>query len=229
MEGSPLLIEAIKIRKSYWLGGVETPVLRGIDIKIPQGACLAITGASGTGKSTLLHILASLDPPTEGKVLFHGEDLYAKEDRFLSRLRNEQVGFVFQFHHLMPEFTALENVMMPLLIRGVSRREAREKAKEVLGGLGLELRGHHRPAELSGGEQQRVAVARAVIGSPTVLFADEPTGNLDRENGEKLVEVLLHLHRTQKTCLVLVTHNEEIARRFPGKWRLAEGRLHESR
>ena len=221
------LIEAREVRKSYWIGKIETPVLNGIRLKIPERACLSVTGASGTGKSTLLHLLASLDPPTGGKVLFRGLDLYAERDRSLSRLRNEQIGFVFQFHHLMPEFTALENVMMPLLIRGVPRAEARERADAVLAELGLQARSGHRPAELSGGEQQRVAVGRAIVGTPAILFADEPTGNLDRANGGKLVEILLGLHARRGMSLVLVTHNEEIAGKFPVRFHLAEGRLRE--
>ncbi|MBI3540661.1 MAG: ABC transporter ATP-binding protein, partial [Deltaproteobacteria bacterium] len=172
------LIQASQVFKSYWNGPAETPVLKGVDFQIDPRDLVAIVGASGAGKSTLLHILGSLDAPSSGTVSFDGKALYERSDEDLARLRNEAIGFVFQFHHLLPEFSALENVMMPLLIRGEARRRVEEKAKTLLERLGLQARSSHRPTELSGGEQQRVAVARALVGSPRVLFADEPTGNL---------------------------------------------------
>ncbi len=220
-----MLLEGQGLKKSFWIGRVETRVLQGIDIRIEEKEMIAIVGASGAGKSTLLHLLGSLDPPTEGKVLFEGKDLYAKKDRELSRLRNEAIGFVFQFHHLLPEFTALENVMMPLLIRGESKDLSREKSEGWLGRLGLSARSHHLPAELSGGEQQRVAVARAVVTSPRILFADEPTGNLDHETGEALLNLLFSLREEQKMALVLVTHNPSVATRFPKTIHLEDGRI----
>lgn len=222
-QDTEILIAGRGIHKSCGEGSRETTILRGVDIDIRRRSLLAIVGASGAGKSTLLHVLSSLDPPTAGTVLFEGRDLYRYGDEELSRFRNETIGFVFQFHHLMPEFTALENVMMPLLIRGEGRSPARRKGEAVLGRLGLEKRGHHRPAELSGGEQQRVAVARAVVAEPGILFADEPTGNLDHENGESLMELLFELYREREMALVMVTHNAEIAGRFAEKICLEDG------
>jgi lipoprotein-releasing system ATP-binding protein len=219
------LIKASQIKKSYWIGPVETPVLKGVDLSIGRKELLAIVGASGAGKSTLLHILGSLDPPTEGSVLFEGAELYRKGDEELARLRNEAVGFVFQFHHLMPEFTTLENVMMPLLIRGESRGAARERGFSLLERLGLAKRAGHRPTELSGGEQQRAAVARALVTSPKILFADEPTGNLDQENGEKLIDLFFELYRERDMSVVLVTHNPALAARFPKRVHLEDGRV----
>ncbi|MBI2083148.1 MAG: ABC transporter ATP-binding protein [Deltaproteobacteria bacterium] len=222
---SEILIEAKGIKKSYWQGEVETPVLKGVDVVVARGAQMVITGASGAGKSTLLHVLASLDPPTGGSVFFQGSDLYQKADQALSELRNREIGFVFQFHHLLPELNALENVMLPLLVRGESRRAIQDRAKGVLAELGLESRLRHRPSELSGGEQQRVAVARAIAGRPSLLFADEPTGNLDRDSGDRLVESLLELHRREGMALVVVTHNERMMNCFQSKHLLSDGRL----
>lgn len=219
------LIEAVDIKKSYWVSSLETSVLKGIGFSIEEASCIAITGPSGAGKSTFLHILASLDPPTEGQVFFKGQNLYAEKDEVLSRIRNSEIGFVFQFHHLLPEFTALENTMMPLLIRGEKRKKARQRAEEVLERMSLSYRSHHRPAELSGGEQQRVAIARAIVGRPGVLFADEPTGNLDRENGERLMSHLLELQSEEGMAIVLVTHNEGLASQFPQRFHLADGHL----
>lgn len=220
----PALIQAREITKSFHLNSVETKVLKGIDILIRENDLLSISGASGAGKSTLLHILSSLEPPTSGVVFFDGRDLYREKEGALSRIRNRSIGFVFQSHHLMPEFTALENVMMPLLVRGDGKKDARARAAELLERLGLSARGPHLPSELSGGEQQRVSVARALATSPRVLFADEPTGNLDRENGEKLIGLFLELHKTQKMALVLVTHNLQIASRFPKRILMEDGR-----
>lgn len=225
MKHKKILIDAQGIKKSFWIGPVETPVLKGIDLSIEEKGLAAIIGASGAGKSTLLHILSSLDPPTEGVVRFEGEEVYRKRDEELARLRNEAIGFVFQFHHLMPEFTALENVMMPLLVRREGKGPARKNSLGLLKRLGLEGRAGHRPAELSGGEQQRVAVARALVTSPRILFADEPTGNLDHENGEKLMKLLFELHREREMALVLVTHNQKVAAQFPKRIHLEDGRV----
>ncbi len=219
------IIVAQGVKKSFWIGSSETQVLKGVDLTIEPAGLMAIIGASGAGKSTLLHILGSLDRPTEGTVLFEGENLYRNRDEVLSALRNRAIGFVFQFHHLMPEFTALENVMLPLLMRSKGKSYARKDAVRLLEELGLEGRMHHRPTELSGGEQQRVAVARALVTGPKILFADEPTGNLDHENGERLMELLLQVHRERKTALVLVTHNAAITARFPKKVHLEDGRI----
>ncbi len=217
------LIEAHGVCKSFWIGGVETKILQGVDLLIKRKSLLAIIGASGAGKSTLLHILSSLEAPTSGSVTFEGEDLYSRKDEYLSFLRNRTIGFVFQFHHLMAEFTALENVMMPLLMRGEGERKVRQESLDILARLGLEKRGHHRPTELSGGEQQRVAVARALVTKPRILFADEPTGNLDHENGKNLMDLFFELHREREMALVLVTHNTEIAARFSEKIHLEDG------
>ncbi len=220
-----LLIRAEGVRKTYRMEALETEVLKGVDVAVGRRARMAIVGPSGAGKSTLLHILSSLDPPSQGRVLFEGEDLYAKGEEALARLRNGTIGFVFQFHHLMPEFTAAENVMMPLLIRGASKSEVRKKSLELLERLGLKDRTLHRPAELSGGEQQRVAVARALVTEPKVLFADEPTGNLDPENGERLMELLFSMSREREMALVMVTHNAAIADRFAQKILMENGRI----
>ncbi len=219
------LIRAEGVRKIYKMDAVETEVLKGVDITVGAGSVMAIVGASGAGKSTLLHILSSLDPPTTGRVLFEGENLYAKDEEELAKFRNGTVGFVFQFHHLMPEFSASENVMMPLLIRGEGKSEARKKSLELLDRLGLKERTRHRPTELSGGEQQRVAVARALVVSPKVLFADEPTGNLDLQNGERLMDLLFSITRERGMALVMVTHNPAIAGRFPEKIFMENGRI----
>lgn len=225
----PSLIRARNVRKSYWIEDTETPVLKGVDLDIETGSLTAIVGSSGAGKSTLLHVLSSLDAPSDGEVLFEGQPLYGRSDEDLSRFRNRAMGFVFQFHHLLPEFTARENAMMPLLVRGESKGRAGEKADGLLDRLGLKERSEHRPAELSGGEQQRVAVARALIGEPRIVFADEPTGNLDEENGKKLIDLLLALHREREMALVMVTHNPSVAARFPEKIRLEDGRVGKER
>ncbi|HEX5036820.1 MAG TPA: ABC transporter ATP-binding protein [bacterium] len=221
----PSLIRALNVRKSYWIEDTETPVLKGVDLDIESRSLTAIVGSSGAGKSTLLHVLSSLDAPSDGEVLFEGQPLYGRSDEDLSRFRNRTMGFVFQFHHLLPEFTARENAMMPLLVRGESKSRAGEKADVLLKRLGLEARSGHRPAELSGGEQQRVAVARALIGEPRVVFADEPTGNLDEENGKKLIDLLLELHREREMALVMVTHNPAAASRFPERILLEDGKV----
>lgn len=219
------LIEARQVKKSYWLEEAEASVLRGVDLTIEPGDRLVIVGASGCGKSTLLHVISSLEPPSSGEVLFQGHSLYAHKDKELSELRNRHIGFVFQFHHLIAELTTLENVMVPLLIRGMAERTARQKAEHLLGELGLIDRFEHRPSELSGGEQQRVAIARAMITEPQILFADEPTGNLDQANGEKILRLLLDLHQQRKTALVVVTHNEALVKAFPRCFRLSDGVL----
>lgn len=225
MNNRPPLITAKKVKKSYWIDSTETPVLKGVDLEVAPRALTAIVGASGAGKSTLLHVLSSLDPPSEGEVFFEGEALYGRGDEELAAFRNRTMGFVFQFHHLLPEFTALENVMMPLWIRGERKSKSRVAARDLLDRLGLGARMDHRPAELSGGEQQRVAVARALVGGPRVLFADEPTGNLDEENGRKLVDLLVGLHREREMAVILVTHNPAVAERFPEKIRLENGQV----
>ncbi len=200
-------------------------VLDGIDIDIRKGEMLAIVGASGVGKSTFLHILGALDRPTSGKVVYGNVDVFSLDANEVARFRNEHVGFVFQFHHLLPEFTALENVMMPAFIRRIDRKEAAEAAAAILGDVGLGNRLHHRPGELSGGEQQRVAVARALMLGPDVVLADEPTGNLDTHTGEAVHDLLFSINRKKGITFVIVTHNDKLAVRADRVLRMTEGRL----
>lgn len=205
-------------------GGV-IQVLDGVDLDLGHGEAVAIIGESGTGKSTLLHILGGLDRPSAGEVRIGGRSLWSLSDEVLTQLRNERLGFVFQFHHLLREFTAVENVMMPLLLGGMRRNVARDRARALLGRVGLEHRLEHRPGQLSGGEQQRVAVARALVTRPVVVLADEPSGNLDPETGERLHDVLLEASREHGAAMVLVTHNRELASRADRVLRLDAGHL----
>ena len=200
-------------------------VLRGIDLELEHGESLAVTGPSGSGKSTLLHILGTLDHPTGGQVLFDGVDIFGLSEREQATFRNREVGFIFQFHHLLPDFTALENVMMPALIRGVSITDAEGRARAVLERVGLGERLTHKPGELSGGEQQRVAVARAVALSPRAILADEPTGNLDPATGAEVHALLMELNRDHNITLVIVTHNDELSSLVHRTLRLQNGKL----
>jgi lipoprotein-releasing system ATP-binding protein len=206
------LIVARGLAKSYTTAAGEVRVLQGVDLEVAPGEMVAITGASGVGKSTLLHVLGTLDRPDAGSLEVAGEDVLAFDRKRLCAFRNGSLGFVFQFHHLLPEFSALENVSMPLLIGGRPLGEARRRAQELLAEVGLTDRAHHRPGALSGGEQQRVAVARALAASPRALLADEPTGDLDRATGQRLHETLRSLVRARGLTVVVVTHNEELAR-----------------
>ncbi len=210
-------------------GPVALHVLNDIDLDIRTGEMLAIVGASGAGKSTLLHILGGLDRPTSGRVFYRDVDVFGLDSDRLARFRNEHVGFVFQFHHLLPEFSALENVMLPALIRGTERVAAAENASKVLADVGLGGRVHHRPGELSGGEQQRVAVARALVLSPDAVLADEPTGNLDTHTGEAVHELLQKINRERGITFVIVTHNDRLAIRADRVLRMADGKLHQER
>jgi lipoprotein-releasing system ATP-binding protein len=219
------LIEAVGVTKSFKTAAGELRVLKGIDLSIRKGEMLGIIGASGAGKSTLLQILGALDRPTSGRVMFKEKDIASMDENSLARLRNASIGFVFQFHHLLPEFNSLENVMFPAIISGTSFPEAEKKANALLGELGLSGRTRHRPGELSGGEQQRVAVARALIQSPEVVLADEPTGNLDSATGALVLELLLKLNRQEGATLVLVTHDPELSRRTDRVIRLRDGRI----
>ena len=192
--------------------GTETlQVLKKVNLTIRPGEMISIVGASGAGKSTLLHLLGALDRPSEGAVYYGEKNIFDLPDAELARFRNTHIGFVFQFHHLLPEFSALENVMMPLLIQRIPADAAREKAEIALQEVGLQARVRHKPGELSGGEQQRVAIARALVNRPTVIFADEPTGNLDTKTGEAVSELLLRLNQERNMMIVLVTHNEKLA------------------
>ena len=206
-------------------GPVQLPVLDGIDLEIRQGEMLAIVGASGVGKSTFLHILGALDRPSSGKILYGNSDVFALDANQIAQFRNEHVGFVFQFHHLLPEFSALENVLMPALIRRMERGEAMEKATAILSDVGLSRRLHHRPGEMSGGEQQRVAVARALMLGPDVVLADEPTGNLDSHTGEAVHDLILSINKQKNITFVIVTHNDKLAVRADRVLRMTEGKL----
>jgi lipoprotein-releasing system ATP-binding protein len=219
------LIEVKGLAKRFATADGELEVLRGVDFRLDAGDRVAIVGQSGVGKSTFLHLLGALDHPNEGSVRFRGEDVFAKPPDELASFRNHMLGFVFQFHHLLPEFSALENVMMPGLLRGLGFAEMRERAAQVLDEVGLGARLHHRTGKLSGGERQRVAVARALVMDPAVLLADEPTGNLDPATGERIGELLLDMNRTRGTALVVVTHNERLARRLGRIAVLREGAL----
>ncbi len=210
-------------------GPVKLHVLKDIELDIQKGEMLAIVGASGVGKSTFLHILGGLDRPTSGKVLYGEVDVFGMDSDRIARFRNERVGFVFQFHHLLPEFSALENVMMPALIRGTERREAAEAAASALNDVGLGKRTDHRPGELSGGEQQRVAVARALMLKPDVVLADEPTGNLDPVTGEAVHEMLQRINRDRGVTFVIVTHNDKLSIRADRVLRMSDGKLIEER
>jgi len=211
--------------KTYLMGDRRLEVLHGLELEIRAGELVALTGPSGAGKSTFLHVLGTLDAPSAGRVLFDGEDVFARGEEDLATFRNATIGFVFQSHHLLPEFTALENTMMPALIRRLSRAEARERAEEVLGLVGLTSRLHHRPGELSGGEQQRVALARALALRPRLLLADEPTGNLDPQTAEGIHALLGQLNERLGITAVVVTHNERLAQSLPRRLRLRAGRL----
>lgn len=219
------LIETVDINKSFMTEAGELPVLRHINCSIREGEMVGIIGASGAGKSTLLHILGALDRPTSGRVLFDGRDIGAMENNNLADFRNHSVGFVFQFHHLLPEFTSLENVMLPGLISGVSYGDMEKRAGDLLAELGLSARISHRPGELSGGEQQRVAVARALVQNPRVVLADEPTGNLDTATGNDLFELFTELNSQRQITFVIVTHNKELSERCHRVLEMADGRF----
>lgn len=213
------------LHKTYMTGSNRVEVLRGIDLELGAGSTTALVGASGTGKSTLMHILGALDRPTSGTVFFQDEDIFKKNDRQLAAFRNRSVGFVFQFHHLLPEFTALENVMMPALIARMPKNRARATAEELLTDVGLGQRMEHRPGELSGGEQQRVAIARALALGPELLLADEPTGNLDMKTSDAVYAMLSELQLKKGLTLVIVTHNERLASAMGKTVRLIDGLL----
>lgn len=220
------LLVARAIRRVFAGGdGQLLEILRGIDMEVRRGEFVAIVGASGAGKSTLLHLLGALDSPTTGDIWLGGSRYADLDARGTAELRNRKLGFVFQFHHLLREFSALENVMMPLLIGGAAPRQARSRAEEVLSEVGLAGRMSHRPAELSGGEQQRCAVARALVHDPTVVLADEPSGNLDHANAERLHEIFFRLAREYETAVVVVTHNRQLAGRADRVLLLEDGRL----
>jgi lipoprotein-releasing system ATP-binding protein len=228
-ETAGILLQAAGLTKSFWLGDKEIPVLRGIDLEIREGETLAILGASGVGKTTLLHILGALDRPSGGHVVYRGMDQFSRSDKDLARFRNREIGFVFQFHYLLSDLSALENTLLPARIGGMPKREAEPKARELLRELGLAGRMEHRPGKLSGGEQQRVAVARAVMMDPRIIFADEPTGNLDTQNARAVEELLMKLRDTRGVAVVAVTHNPAFAARMDRQVHMSDGRLLETR
>jgi lipoprotein-releasing system ATP-binding protein len=223
------LIRVENVFKSFVTDGKRVEVLKGIDLTVGRGEVINILGASGAGKSTLLYILGALDRPTSGTVVHDGTSLFDMGDRELAAFRNRKIGFVFQFHHLLPEFTAIENVMMPALIARIKPAEAKKRAEEILDRLGLAHRKDHKPGELSGGEQQRVAVARAILLSPDVILADEPTGNLDTKTGEEVHRVLMDLNREMKITMIIVTHNLKLARKDGRSMILEDGKIRDGR
>lgn len=204
------ILRAERVVKVYKTKSDEIVALKGVNLSLKEGEFSLLMGASGSGKSTLLHILGTLDRPTEGRVLYRGEDVFRLSDKELAIFRNRKVGFVFQFHYLINELTVIENVMVPLLVRGVPEREAREKAKEVLKSVGLEYRLSHRPFEISGGEKQRTAIARALVTEPEIVLADEPTGNLDSQSSHSVISTMKRLNRETGTTFLIATHNSEL-------------------
>ena len=221
------VIRAEKLGKTYAEGSLHTPVFDALDIAVARGETVAILGASGAGKSTLLHLLGGLDVPTSGEVFVAGQKMSALSDAARGRLRNRALGFVYQFHHLLPEFTALENVMMPVLLAGEGVPLARQRAQALLESVGLGHRLQHKPGELSGGERQRAAVARALVNNPMCVLGDEPTGNLDEKTAATVFAQMLELNRAQGTSLVLVTHDRRLARKLDRVLELRQGKLHQ--
>jgi lipoprotein-releasing system ATP-binding protein len=219
------LIEAIQIHKSFRTEAGELRILKDINLSIAEGEMLGIIGASGAGKSTLLHILGALDKPSSGRVLFQGKDVFSLDDSMLAEFRNSSIGFVFQFHHLLPEFNSLENVMLPGLISNRPYDQMENRAKQILDELGLAKRLKHRPGELSGGEQQRVAVARALLLNPKIVLADEPTGNLDTATGNALFDLFIDLNKKNKITFVIVTHNKALSDHCHTVLEMADGRF----
>jgi len=217
-------IQVRGLTKTFRQNGIQVEVLTGVDLEICRGETLAIVGASGVGKSTLLHILGTLERPSGGELLWDGEDVFSLDDKSLAAFRNRRVGFIFQFHHLLPEFNALENVMMPALIGRLPQATARAKAEAILVRVGLKERRHHLVSTLSGGEQQRVAIARALVMEPEVLLADEPTGNLDPKSGARIQELILDLNRERGLTSVIVTHNLQLARTLERQVTIIEGK-----
>ena len=224
-----MMLEAKNIHKVYYNGKDSLEVLKGVDIKISKGEFVAIVGPSGAGKSTLLHILGGLDSPSEGKVIFQEDDLYLQSDNELCKIRNERIGFIFQFYHLLPEFNVLENVLMPALVRSqshkVARSQAQEKAIELLKQTGLDKRMDYFPSQLSGGEKQRVAIVRGLINGPALLLCDEPTGNLDTKTGAEIISLVKKINQSDQMSVVLVTHNIELTKVADWVYHLRDGML----
>lgn len=220
-----ILLQCDNLCKRYQEGNVQTDVLHDVSFSIGQGEMLAIVGTSGSGKSTLLHLLGGLDTPTSGDVVFDNQSMSKLSSAAKAELRNRELGFIYQFHHLLPDFTALENVAMPLLIGKFKPAEIDKKAREMLRSVGLEHRASHRPSELSGGERQRVAIARALVNNPRLVLADEPTGNLDARNADSIFQLLGELNASQGTAFLVVTHDLQLARRMDRQLEMRDGRL----
>jgi lipoprotein-releasing system ATP-binding protein len=225
MSKAKVIVECHGLERRFSDGEIQVEVLRGVDLVIREGESLAIVGSSGSGKSTLMHLLGGLDTPSGGEVRIFGQQLSQLSEAERGRLRNRSLGFVYQFHHLLAEFTALENVAMPLLIRGCSVAEAEQRAAEILKRVGLEQRVRHKPSELSGGERQRAAIARALVTEPACILADEPSGNLDRKNAQQVCDLLLQLNAELGTALVIVTHDESMASNMGRHLHIEDGRF----
>jgi lipoprotein-releasing system ATP-binding protein len=221
-----MMIKVDNLSKTFIKDGNQIEVLKELNLNITKGQSLAILGVSGAGKSTLIHILGTLDHPTSGTVLFNEVNVFAWNEKKLAEFRNRKIGFVFQFHNLLPEFSSLENVMMPALIQGLPYRQARERAEIILDEVGLSHRLTHKPGELSGGEQQRVAVARALVMEPEIILADEPTGNLDTETGKKIEDILVDFNQKKNITLIVVTHNKSLADRMSQSIGLRDGKIY---
>lgn len=224
MNNSPLLV-CQDLCKCYQDGKISTNILKNISFSINKSEMMAILGSSGSGKSTLLHLLGGLDTPTSGDVIFDGKKISSLSTNGRAELRNQKLGFIYQFHHLLPDFTALENVMMPLLIGGMTRVKAQQKASEMLAAVGLSHRVNHRPAELSGGERQRVAIARAIVNEPALVLADEPTGNLDLHNADVIFDLLMDFNRQKWTAFLVVTHDLRLSGRLTRQLEMRDGYL----
>lgn len=222
---NPILLQCNNLCKRYQEGSVQTDVLRNVSFSVAPGEMMAIVGSSGSGKSTLMHLLGGLDTPTSGDVVFNGKSLNGMSSAAKAELRNRELGFIYQFHHLLPDFSALENVAMPLLIGKVAKVEAQAKAIEMLSAVGLDKRAAHRPAELSGGERQRVAIARALVNNPRLVLADEPTGNLDARNADAIFDLLGELNVRQGTAFLVVTHDLHLAKRLNRQMEMRDGQL----
>lgn len=220
-----ILLQCHGISKHYLDGDNDVKVLSQLDLTLNSHELLAITGRSGSGKSTLLHILGTLDKPSQGEVLFKGSNIHQQAAHKQAKFRNKELGFIYQFHHLLAEFSALENIMMPLLIAGIKKDSAKLRALDMLEQVGLSDRGHHKPSQLSGGERQRIAIARALVNKPALVLADEPTGNLDSENAQAIFELLRKLRDTQGTSFVVVTHDNELANKLDRVVNLSSGLL----
>ncbi len=221
----PILLQCDNLCKRYQEGSVQTDVLRNVSFNVAPGEMMAIVGSSGSGKSTLMHLLGGLDTPTSGEVVFNGHALSGMSSAAKAELRNRELGFIYQFHHLLPDFSALENVAMPLLIGKMAKADAKSKALEMLTAVGLDKRSAHRPSELSGGERQRVAIARALVNNPRLVLADEPTGNLDARNADAIFDLLGELNVRQGTAFLVVTHDLHLAKRLNRQMEMRDGQL----